>query len=112
MSLPRSLIKRRVIQAMTLVIAIFAFPLVVDEFWPIGAKFLPPHFLILIVLLSILEAFLVWKPEWLMALLFPGHKGIPDFVKSNSKSKNQRIGAVISLAFSSFLLIHWVWSIL
>jgi hypothetical protein len=108
---PPALIRRRTFQALALVFALAGAPPVAAQFAPSLAPYVPPFLLSSLVLISVAQALVVWRTQWVLAKLFPGQQ-----LSAPSLSASQRraasAGAALGVLVSLVLVVFWVHSLL
>src|SRR6266513_5329895 len=97
-----AIIRRRAIQAAILVLALASAPFAAAQFWPTGARFVPPSLLSLVCVGSLFYALLVWRTEWVFFRLFPGQP-LPTHLSTSEDLRRHRVAAGIGLFVSAFL---------
>ena len=107
-----AIIRRRAIQAAILVLALATVPFAAAQFWPTGARFVPPSLLSLVCVVSLFYALLVWRTKWVFSKLVPGQP-LPAHLSTSEKDlRRHRVAAGIGLLLSGFLAALWLKSIL
>jgi hypothetical protein len=106
------LVRRRAVQAI-LIITVLALLSYTAEFLSSSiARFIPPFVLSLIVLLSVVNALLVWRTQWLISKLFSIEEIPVQLVLPGQGRRNAEISAYVGLVFSVVMLILWFRSLL
>jgi hypothetical protein len=102
----KELIRRRVIQIVVFLVALFLLPEVVTRLWPEYAVLIPPPLLLLLITMTIFNALLTWKTTWLLKAMFgTDHEADGKFYKVDSR--HYAVSAVISAIVSLALLYGW-----
>jgi len=108
MTLPASLVRRRAVQGILVVLMAVGVPIAASSLWPEGTRYFPPPLLVLLVLLTTLNALLAWRAESFFHTLFPGH--VPPVLLTSAR--NLRISASVGLVVSAFLAVLWLKSLI
>ena len=95
------------------VVALLGFgPIVVHEFWPAAARFVPPSLLLLFAAGTNFLALMVWRTDWLVRMLFADAVTPERLAEIKRESHRQRLSAAIGLFLAVFLIALWVKSLL
>jgi hypothetical protein len=108
MLLPRTLVRRRTAQAIVLVVALGAAPVLARAVWPGAASVIPPPLLVLVVAASAFLALLVWRTKWLVRILVPDPLSPEDVARLEKTARAQRASAAIGLMVAVFLIVLWI----
>ena len=96
-----------------LVVALLGFgPIVVQEFWPAAARFVPPALLLVFAAGTAFLALTVWRTDWLVKMLFADAVTPERLAEIKRQSHRQRLSAAIALFLAVFLIALWVKSLL
>jgi hypothetical protein len=111
LSVSPELVRRRLIQACAVLVALAALPAIVVKLVPSFGRYLPPFMLSAIVLVTAGEALLAWCPQWVVAKLFPGQR-LPEPLPFSQEARRNAViatctGVVVSLAWA----VMWVRSL-
>jgi hypothetical protein len=108
----QAIIRRRTPEAILIILLLAFAPFAVDYFVPSMTRFIPPFMLLLITLLSILNALFVWRTQWLVSKLFSIESLPAQFEFSQQGKRNAEIGAIIGIVISLFMLAIWLRTLL
>lgn len=107
MSAPTQIVRRRVLQAASLVILLFAAPLAAEVFAPSIAPFIPPFLLTSLIVTTGGYALLVWRTQCVVAALFPGQE-VPVSMLWPKERFGDKVSALAGLIVSFAFIVFWL----
>ena len=111
MSVAPELVRRRVVQACLVLVALAALPSAAIRLVPSAAPYVPPFLLSAVAAFSVAEALLAWRTEWFVAKLFPRQQLPTTLPFSAKERRNAAVGACAGLLVSLGLAIIWLRSL-
>ena len=112
MAIAPELIRRRVVQACLLFVALAAAPSIASSLVPSVAPYFPPFMLSSLVAFSVADALLVWRTHWFVAKLFPGQELPTPLPFSPQERRSMAVSACVGLVLSLALAVVWLRSLL
>lgn len=103
----KEVIRKRVIQALTFLACLVTFPHVLTVIWPQYSALLPPTLLLVLIVMSIIEGLLAWRPSWTVTKIIGDTPEVSRVLK-NMNTRPHAIAAAISISVSLLLLFIWL----
>ena len=111
MPIPVELLRRRGLQAASLVLVLAAAPPAAEMFAPAVAPYVPPFILSSLMALTVGYALLVWCPRKVLAALFPGHEAAAPVLSAIDR-RNANISAIVGLVVVFVFAVIWLRTLL
>lgn len=109
-TLPHQL-QQRVAQALCVFAILAVAPWLVAQVAPSLSAFVPPFFLTIVVVFTIVDALILWCPRWFFGQLFPDQPLPASLPLSGQSLRHHRIAVFVSTSVSCILAFRWVQSL-
>ena len=109
MQIPRSLLRRRAMQALVVLVAVWATTQALIHGIPAASKYVPPLLLVLLAIASVISVLAVWRRERLLRALFPDVELSAQDLQAPSQLNN--LCVIAEVAITVFLFGHWARSL-